>query len=150
MNQIFPAQSDHPLFRYFDADERERIEGLAQSIVIQTGDYLIRANQSDSTLYAVESGRLEIIVGADGGIKVLATVGPGDVLGEVSFIDESPRSVSVRAGEKTVVRAWDRDILVSVLRGDSKLLAKFAVAMSELLVERLRDTVRLKGTFRPV
>jgi len=150
MNQIFAAESDHPLFRYFEEQERDRIESLAESIVVEAGDFLIRGGQKDSTLYSVESGRLEIVTASDDGVRILATVGTGDVLGEVSFIDDSPRSVSVRAGERTVVRAWDRDILSSVLGSDPKLLAKFSVAMCELLVERLRDTVRLRGSFRPV
>jgi CRP/FNR family cyclic AMP-dependent transcriptional regulator len=72
----------------------------------------------------------------------LATVGPGDVLGEVSFIDDSPRAVSVRAGEETSVRVWDKKTLSEALAFDPQLLAKFSVAMAELLVERLRDMSR--------
>ena len=74
---------------------------------------------------------------------VIATVGPGDVLGEVSFIDDSPRAVAVRAGEEPVtVRAWDKRSLSEALAFEPQLLAKFAVAMCELLVERLRDMAR--------
>jgi CRP/FNR family transcriptional regulator, cyclic AMP receptor protein len=78
----------------------------------------------------------------DGEPAVVATVGPGDVLGEVSFIDDSPRGVSVKAGEETTVRSWDKRTLSEALAFEPQLLAKFAVAMSELLVERLRDTAR--------
>ena len=74
---------------------------------------------------------------------VIATVGPGDVLGETSFIDDSPRAVAVRAGEAPVmVRAWDKKTLSEALAFEPQLLAKFAVAMCELLVERLRDAAR--------
>jgi len=79
----------------------------------------------------------------DGEQRVFATVGPGDVLGEVAFIDDSPRSTSVRAtDEETIVRAWDKRTLSEALAFEPQLLAKFAVAMSELLVERLRDVSR--------
>jgi CRP-like cAMP-binding protein len=139
MNKIFPPESDHPLFRYFTERERGRIEGIAQLRHISANEYLIRAGDSDATLFAVEDGHLDIVVGAE---TVVATVGPGDVLGEVSFIDDSPRAVSVRAGEATTVRAWDKRTLSEALAFDPQLLAKFAVAMSELLVERLRDTAR--------
>ena len=107
MNKLFPQQSDHPLFRYFTDDERRRI---------------------DSTLFAVEEGSLDI-VGKD---TVLATVGPGDVLGEVSFIDDSPRTVSVRAGdENAVVRGWDKKSLSEALAFEPQLLAKFSVALCD-------------------
>ena len=142
MNKIFPMESDHPLFRYFTAAERDKIEGIAEVKRIAEGAYLIRAGEIDSTLFTIEDGHLDIVVMRDDEPTVVATVGPGDVLGEVSFIDDSPRSVSVKAGEEATVRAWDKRTLSEALAFDPQLLAKFAVAMSELLVERLRDTAR--------
>ena len=142
MNKIFAMQSDHPLFRYFTEKEREKIEALAEVKKISEGSYLIRTGEKDSTLFAIEDGHIDIIAALDGKPSVVATIGPGDVLGEVSFIDDSPRSVSARAGEEVTVRAWDKKKLSEMLAGEPKLMAKFAVAMSELLVERLRDTVR--------
>ena len=142
MNKIFPMESDHPLFRYFTEEERERIEGIGHVRRIPTDAMLIRAGELDSSLFAIEDGHLDIVVLRDGEEAVVATVGPGDVLGEVSFIDDSPRTVSVKAGEDTTIRSWDKRTLSEALAFDPQLLAKFAVAMSELLVERLRDTAR--------
>ena len=142
MNKIFPMESDHPLFRYLTAEERDRVEAIGETRRIAEGAFLIRAGEIDSTLFAIEDGHLDIIGVDDGVQKVFATVGPGDVLGEVSFIDDSPRSVSVRAGEESVVRAWDKRTLSEALAFEPQLLAKFAVALSELLVERLRDVSR--------
>jgi len=143
MNKIFTMESDHPLFRYFTEAERERIESIGSVKRIAEGAFLIRAGEIDSTLFAIEEGHLEVIGIDDGMSKVFATVGPGDVLGEVSFIDDSPRATSVRAtDEETVVRAWDKRTLSEALAFDPQLLAKFAVAMCELLVERLRDVSR--------
>ena len=143
MNKLFSQQSDHPLFRYFTDAERQKIEKIAEVKRIAEGGYLIRASEIDSTLFAVEDGHLDIVATRDGKPTVVATVGPGDVLGGVAFIDDSPRSVSVRAGEETVtVRAWNKKALSEALAFEPQLLAKFAVAMCELLVERIRDTAR--------
>lgn len=143
MNKLFPQQSDHPLFRYLTEKEREKVENIAEVKRIAEGGYLIRAHEIDSTLFAVEEGHLDIVGIRDGKQIVLATVGPGDVLGEVAFIDDSPRSVSVRAGEEQVtVRAWNKRALSEALAFEPQLLAKFAVAMCELLVERMRDNAR--------
>ena len=139
---VFPQQSDHPLFRYFTDDERDRVERLGEMRHVPEGEYLIRVGDTDSTLYAVEAGHLDIVAMRDGQPATVATVGPGDVLGEVSFIDDSPRTVSVKAGEATIVRAWNSRTLAEALAFEPHLLAKFAVAMCELLVERLRDTAR--------
>jgi CRP/FNR family cyclic AMP-dependent transcriptional regulator len=143
MNKLFAAQSDHPLFRYFTDEERSRVERLGKLRAVSEGEYLIRAGDSeDSTLYCIEDGRLNIVAGRDGREAVVAAVGAGDVLGEVSFIDDSPRGTSVRAREASVVRAFDKKTLSEALAFEPQLLAKFAVAMSELLVERLRDIAK--------
>lgn len=143
MNKLFAQHSDHPLFRYFSDDERRRIEKIGEVKTVRARTYLIRAKESDSTLFTVEEGHLDIVATRDGRETVVATVGPGDVLGEVSFIDDSPRTVSVRAGEENaVVRAWDKKALSEALAFEPEMMAKFAVAMCELLVERLRDTAR--------
>jgi CRP-like cAMP-binding protein len=142
MNTLFPIQSDHPLFRYFTDEERTRIERIGELRSVAAENYLITSGETDSTLYAIEDGHLDILAMRDGRSTVVATVGPGDVLGEVSFIDDSPRTVSVRAGEDAQVRVWDRKSLSEALAFEPQLLAKFAVAMCELLVERLRDTAR--------
>lgn len=142
MNKIFPMESDHPLFRYFTEEERNKVERIGEVRRIPENEYLIRAGDTDSTLFTVEDGHLDIEALRDGQPVIVATVGPGDVLGEVSFIDDSPRSVSVKAGEDTTVRAWDKRTLSAALSFNPQMLAKFSVAMSELLVERLRDTAR--------
>ena len=139
---IFPHQSDHPLFRYFADDERERIERIGELRTIKASETLINAGDTDSTLYTIEDGRLEIVGQRGGRLAVFAQLGPGDVLGEVSFVDDSPRTVSVRAAEDTTLRAWDKRSLSEALAFEPQLLAKFAVAMCELLVERLRDTAK--------
>jgi len=139
---VFALQSDHPLFRYLTDDERTRVERLGELRHIPEGDYLIRARDHDSTLFTVEGGHLDIVVPRDGAEMTVATVGPGDVIGEVSFIDDSPRTVSVKAGEATIVRAWDKRTLAEALAFEPQVMAKFAVAMCELLVERLRDNAR--------
>ena len=142
MNKIFSMESDHPLFRYFTEAERDRVERIGEVRRVAEGELLIRAGDLDSTLFAVEDGTLEIIGVDDGVEKVFATVGSGDVIGEVSFIDDSPRTMSVRATDDATVRAWDKRTLSEALAFDPQLLAKFGVAMSELLVERLRDVAR--------
>ena len=56
------------------------------------------------------------------------------------FLDR--HSIILGADFVTMVRAWDKKTLSEALAFEPQLLAKFAVAMCELLVERLRDTAR--------
>lgn len=150
MNNIYEQQSDHPLFRYFTPEERSRIEALAKVFTLEEGGRLIDESEVDSTLFAVEDGRLDIVINRHTQPQVIASVGPGDVIGEVSFIDDSPRTVSVIAAEESTVRAWNKTTLTTTLAKEPQLLAKLAIALNELLVERLRLSVRRQGMVRPV
>ena len=58
MNKLFPIESDHPLFRYFTDDERQRVEDIGMLRKVDAGDYLIRAGDTDASLFAVEAGHL--------------------------------------------------------------------------------------------
>lgn len=139
---LYPLQSDHPLFRYLTTEERSRVEKLGEIRHIAPGEYVIRAGETDSTLYAIENGQLQIIAPRDGEPAVVATIGTGDVLGEVSFIDDSARIASVMAPQGAIIRAWNREKLTGALSADTGMLAKFLLGLSELLVERLRATAR--------
>lgn len=142
MYRIFPLESDHPLFRYFTPEERDRIESIGTVKRMSEGSFVVRAGEIDTTLYTIEDGTLEILGVDDGVPTVFATLGAGDVLGEVSFIDESARQLSARVTSEATIRSWDKKTLTEALAFDPQLLAKFAVAMSELLAERLRDIGR--------
>ena len=150
MNNIYELQSDHPLFRYFTPAERSSIEAMAKVFTLDEGGLLIDESEVDSTLFAVEDGYLDIVINRNSAPQTIASVGPGDVLGEVSFIDDSPRTVSVIAGEKSTVRAWNKSKLTMALAKEPELLSKLAIALNELLVERLRLSVRRQGMVRPV
>jgi CRP-like cAMP-binding protein len=106
MNKLFQIESDNPLFRYFTDAERERIGRIGELRSIEANDFLIRAGDVDATLFAIEDGHLDIVAP---NLSIIATVGPSDVLGEVSFLDDFSRATPVRAGEEAVmVRAWDK------------------------------------------
>lgn len=149
MHDIFAQQSDHPLFRYLEPKQREKVEQQGKLLTIAAGGYLIRKDQVDSTLFEVEKGRLEVVAHDESGKeKVVATIGPGDVLGEISFIDDSPRTVSVRATSEAQVRSWERKSLLEFLDDDYETLAKFSIALNELIVERLRSEKARAGLYR--
>jgi EAL domain-containing protein (putative c-di-GMP-specific phosphodiesterase class I) len=71
-------------------------------------EYLFRQNDPPTSAFLIEEGRVQIVLeridaGRMGVERVLATRGPGDIVGEMAIIDHAPRSASVRALEDCVI-----------------------------------------------
>src|SRR4051812_25204394 len=70
----------------------------------ERGALLVREGTRIDTLYVVLSGVLSITIGgADG--REIAKLGPGQIIGEMSFLEDRPASATVRSLEASEVLA---------------------------------------------
>ena len=83
----------------FDAAELASLEPLGTRRAVEAGDYLYRAGDSGYDFYVVLSGRVEILLDADGEERVIATHGPGRFLGELNLLTGLRVFVSARVAE---------------------------------------------------
>lgn len=65
------------------------------------GRYIVRQGQVGTGFYMVTSGRARVVRGG----KTLARFGPGEFFGELSVLDQMPRSAHVIADEPTTCLA---------------------------------------------
>lgn len=102
------------LFSSLTDEELERVAGMADELAIEEGEELVSAGTSPYQLFAIEEGAVEIT--HDG--ETLATLGPGEVVGEQGVVERGLRNASavatspVRAIYLTAdqVRALRRDL----------------------------------------
>ena len=80
---------------------------------LEEGEVLIEARESNRTLYLILSGRLTIRLQPE--LNPIAVLGPGDVVGELSFIDGQLTTAYAVAGVSTRVLALDEQIMTSLL-----------------------------------
>jgi CRP/FNR family cyclic AMP-dependent transcriptional regulator len=104
---------------------------------IDAGTVLIREGEPVTTLYVLLDGLLEISVRGDN--QRLATLGRGEVVGEMSFVDARPPSATVRAAEDSVVLSVPRAELTKKLHRESDFAARFYRAIAISLSHRLRE-----------
>jgi CRP/FNR family transcriptional regulator, cyclic AMP receptor protein len=70
----------------------------ASTVELGANDLLFAAGAAGDGCYRVDEGLLKVSVEASSGSeRILAIVGPGALVGELSMIDGGPRSASVRA-----------------------------------------------------
>lgn len=111
-----------------DIDPRFTREAFDAGVVI------FRAGDPGDTAYLVESGSVEVVLGAKGQPRPPETLGPGTVFGEIALLDRLPRSGTVRALEPTVLMRIDRSVVDELLRGTDPVIQY----LLRLLLERFR------------
>src|SRR5262245_59950604 len=86
------------LFRSLPADELSRLNELARPRQYRAGELVVREGEDGVGVYVVTAGSFEIRHDyAPGDSLTEATLGPGDIFGLTSMLDDGPRRASVYA-----------------------------------------------------
>ena len=67
------------------------------------GEEIFRTGDRGRNAYIIERGKVEVSVTRDGAVVVIAALGEGEIFGEMSMIDDAPRSATVTATADTEV-----------------------------------------------
>lgn len=119
-----------PIFSHCSAEEIAAITGVAQESRFEPGQIIVTQGTPGQAFYLVVSGRVEIF--RDN--VSLGAFGPGDFFGEMSLLDQAPRSATIRALDETcclMLASWDFKALLE--RHPS-----IAIKLLEVLSRRLR------------
>lgn len=103
------------------------------------GDLIIKENDAGESAYIIESGKVAVYKDNNGKQVHIAHLTAGATFGEMSMVDDLPRSASVRAVEPTVVREFHRDDLYAAMRESPDVFSKFL----KNIFNRLRDANRI-------
>lgn len=76
---------------------------MADPKVLKKGEYLFREGDASLAMYVIKTGKLGILKSKGNSEISLAELGPGDMVGEMAFFDQKPRSASARAVVDTTV-----------------------------------------------
>lgn len=102
-----------------------------------TGQSLFREGDPGDCAYIIESGRVEISRRLNDTDHVLATLGLGEIVGEMALIEDQPRSATAMALEPTVLRTVTREYLQERLQQSDPLLRHLLRRMSRQVRNQL-------------
>lgn len=87
-----------PLFSGLDHIELERFAELTREKFYPRGSVILFENDPGDSLFVVRQGRVKVVlIGEDGREVILGVLGVGEHFGELSLIDDRPRSAHVIA-----------------------------------------------------
>ena len=107
-------------------------------IVFYSGDEVFAEGDEANWAYLIQSGKIEIIKKlANGTAQRLALLGAGRIFGEMSLIDNQPRSASARALSETVLVLINHETMLQKISKSDPLVQE--------LLRNLTMAVRANG-----
>lgn len=97
---------------------------------LPAGEKVFLQDEAGGAMYLVRSGLIDILMYGE----VLETVGANGVFGEMSLIDDAPRSAAALAATNSEVAILDRDGFLRLVQSEPG----FALYVLQILAQRLR------------
>jgi CRP-like cAMP-binding protein len=99
-----------PLFKSLDGAELARFGELVREKSYPKGSVILFEDDPGDSLFVVRDGRVKVVLVAEDGREViLGLLGVGEHFGELSLIDDQPRSAHVIAMEESTLLVLRRD-----------------------------------------
>lgn len=147
------------LFAGLSPVQRGSVAALVTPRQLESGDALVREGEAAGELFVIQQGAVEVTkrVAASERDQRVAMLHKGATLGEMTLVDRTPRSATVRAVEPTVVgvlsmdaldqlAAEDRDIERQMLRNLVNELSRRLRVTNEATVAALEQQLELERT----
>jgi CRP/FNR family cyclic AMP-dependent transcriptional regulator len=126
-----------PLFANVDDHDLARIAAASTIRTYSKNSIIITEGDVSSSLYIILNGEVKVFVSdEDGRTNIVNRLGPGDYFGELSLIDQEPRSASIEAVTKCRMSMLSRQYFVGYLEANPHV----AIRLLEGMAQRLRRT----------
>ena len=126
-----------PLFERMSPEEREELRGMMSQTTLRRGEVLFNEGDSGGRLYILLTGKVKLgHTSVDGRENLLAVLGPGEIVGELTLFDPGPRSATATAVATTELLALEHNQLMGFIDSHPTL----AKDMLRALAVRLRLT----------
>ena len=136
------ALTQVPLFSGLDGVVCRKIVSQGRLQCVSRGAVVVTEGDAPKGLYLVLSGRLKVFLNDDAGREVVLTIEEsGSAFGEISLLDEEPRSASVAAIEPCELVVIGREALFDLLRKNPELSLAMIRSLAAL-VRRLSGNIR--------
>jgi len=115
-----------------------------EEIVFGVGDKVFTEGETGDVAYLIKSGKVKIVKEKDKDThRTIATVTPGNVIGEMSLIDDQPRAASAIVLEETTVMVISKDNLQERLAKTDPVVVRLLNTFTDRLRQQSKAIVNL-------
>ncbi|HEX9400306.1 MAG TPA: Crp/Fnr family transcriptional regulator [Anaeromyxobacter sp.] len=99
------------------------------------GTVLFREGAPGKEMYVVQHGRITISKQVGEVEKILASLGPGEFVGEMSILNNKPRSATATCAEASKLLVIDAKTFEAMIRGNAEIAIRMIKKLSDRLAE---------------
>lgn len=123
-------------------EERAWLLSVTETHPYKTNEVIIREGETINSFLIIKSGNLRITRTYldEMSAEFAGPLGPGEVIGEMSFMDHKGASANLIADGPTEILSITRDILFGKLDADTSFAARFYESLFLDLARKLRST----------
>ena len=105
----------------------------ANIVYLKKDDFLMREGEDSSEMYYLNDGLLAVLKLKGGSEQQISTLRPGELVGEMSFLDNEPRSASVRALDDCELTKIPKKKLDKYIEEQPKWMKSLLVTLTDRL-----------------
>jgi CRP-like cAMP-binding protein len=141
MEDVHVALGTIHLFQGLTPRGLERIAAIACEETHERNTLVFREGEPGQKLYLILDGKVRISRNLAGmGEEALAVLGPGEAFGEMSLIDDTPRSADAHVHERCRLLVITREAFEDLLFIHKDLAFEILWNFIKILSQRLRET----------
>lgn len=131
-----------PIFDRINAEELKVVAKHMNTLELDPDEILFKEFEKGNYVCFIVEGELDIIKKSEATGKdvILTTLHKGQSIGEMSIIDDFPRSATVRARQETMLFILSKSAFDLILERHSKIGIKLLKGISRMLSNYLRKT----------
>ncbi|NJN62573.1 MAG: cyclic nucleotide-binding domain-containing protein [Coleofasciculaceae cyanobacterium RL_1_1] len=118
---------------------------LGQLRRLAAGEQLLAQGQPVLQWSLILGGQLQVTITKDGVDSIVETLGAGEILGELSLLEDLPASASVHGLQPSYILSLEKDVLWGILREQDGFARRFYQALAVVLADRMRQTLYQRG-----
>jgi CRP/FNR family transcriptional regulator, cyclic AMP receptor protein len=132
-----------PFFTQLSEHELEVVRSLASEKHFPKSAVVLTEGELGDSLFMIQTGKVKVFIGdPEGKEMILKILGPGDFFGEMSMIDQQPRSASVTTLEASTFLVMSQAAFEKCIERAPRI----ANMVMRVLAQRIREADKKIGT----
>jgi CRP/FNR family cyclic AMP-dependent transcriptional regulator len=141
---ILPVLRTIPIFEGLGFNDLKKIELIVHKRTFVPNEIIFYERQPGAGMYIIKKGLIKLTKMVNEERVKISELKDGEFFGEMSLLDDYPRSAEATAVEKTEALGIFRPDLFDLIESNPKLGYKILLRLSKRLASRLRETTERK------